>query len=317
MDTANTILQKLEQFKDVLLRRATGNAEPDDIDTYTTLRREIVAQNHLLPLLPSFVQDHRTLNEFWGFIKNQFASYQERREYLRTQFDPIFRVLEKESLSTHEPNDLFKQQFPAGLPFGLKKPSVAILPSKRNQTIRFEEEPGIGVLREKVYPSLTHNKAQTLIAHQSVAQPTLGTSLLQLIQTASEQAFFLHYANMFNMLNENVPLLIPQAWIQWHSKTKQDLRSQSSGYADDLYRVDFVVFWKQKRFALLLDDIGHYARKISSDWIANEERYSQRLKEDRKLRKEGWDVFRISNWEMRDDTLINDILNDLREFIDF
>jgi len=41
------------------------------------------------------------------------------------------------------------------------------------------------------------------------------------------------------------------------------------------------------------------------------------LKEDRKLRKEGWEVFRISNWEMRRQELIPDILEDLKNFIGF
>ncbi len=42
-----------------------------------------------------------------------------------------------------------------------------------------------------------------------------------------------------------------------------------------------------------------------------------RLKEDRKLHKEGWEVFRISNWEIRQEEIILELLADLREFIGF
>ncbi len=42
-----------------------------------------------------------------------------------------------------------------------------------------------------------------------------------------------------------------------------------------------------------------------------------RLKEDRKLRKEGWEVFRISNWEIRNEQLLSEILADFLEHIEF
>ncbi len=119
--------------------------------------------------------------------------------------------------------------------------------------------------------------------------------------------------------NKNIPTLIPQAWIQWHSQTKKDLRQIDSKHSDDLYRVDFVAFWDNKRYAILIDDISHYGKKrnLDNNWLADEENYSKRLKEDRKLRKEGWEVFRISNWEMRRQELIPDILEDLKNFIGF
>jgi hypothetical protein len=81
--------------------------------------------------------------------------------------------------------------------------------------------------------------------------------------------------------------------------------------------VDFIAFWEYKRFAILIDDIGHYGIKNSNGvFIADEEQYSKRLKEDRKLRKDKWEVFRISNWEIRKE-LLDEILDDLREFIGF
>ena len=130
--------------------------------------------------------------------------------------------------------------------------------------------------------------------------------------------FFVKYAKYFNMAySANIPALLPQAWIQWHSQPKRNLRAENSNHADDLYRVDFVTFWDNKRYVILIDDISHYAKKNKKFWCANEEQYSNRLKEDRKLRKEGWSVFRISNWEIRHDDLIEEILLDLQEFIGF
>jgi very-short-patch-repair endonuclease len=39
------------------------------------------------------------------------------------------------------------------------------------------------------------------------------------------------------------------------------------------------------------------------------------LKEDRDLRQKGWEIFRISNWDV--DNRVNDILEELKEFIGF
>lgn len=63
------------------------------------------------------------------------------------------------------------------------------------------------------------------------------------------------------MADTNVPVLIPQAWIQWHSLTKKYLSSNTSLHPEDIYRVDFVAFWNNKRFAIQVDDISHYAVK--------------------------------------------------------
>ena len=134
-------------------------------------------------------------------------------------------------------------------------------------------------------------------------------------QTDYERDFFLKYIKKFVFPNK--PVLIPQAWIQWHSQSKKNLRAISSNHADELYRVDFVAFWNNQRYVVLVDDISHYGVKNNSKWYAHEESYAKRLKEDRKLRKENWQVFRLSNWELRDDNKAQVILEDLRDFINF
>ncbi len=215
------------------------------------------------------------------------------------------------------PNDLFKQQFPAGLPFGIKKPSVAFIPEKGTQRVYFEDEPDIGVIRESVYPTFTYQALTECLKGTPIGNLNLKETLINLCQTDPEKQFFRFYTNNYQMWTREIPILIPQAWIQWHSYTKNELRSRNSSYVDDLYRVDFVAFWKNKRFAILIDDISHYARKNYSYWNADEEKYSMRLKEDRKLHKEGWEVFRLSNWEIRNEQLLSEILSDFLEYIDF
>lgn len=57
--------------------------------------------------------------------------------------------------------------------------------------------------------------------------------------------------------------------------------------------------------------------KRGGQWIADEETYSKRLDEDRRLQIEGWRIFRISNWETRDAQKVGQILVDLQKVIGF
>jgi len=212
----------------------------------------------------------------------------------------------------------FDYQFPAGLPFGwVKKPSLSLIPEQGSQKPYFINDANIAVIRDNAYPNLTYQKLNQFLQNTPIMKKgELLLVLRSVIQTDHEKKFFEEYLTRYDMTLSEVPVLVPQAWIQWHSLDKPNLRSQSSQYVDDLQRVDFVAFWQNERFAILVDDISHYAQKTDKGWWANEEQYSKRLKEDRKLRKEGWNVFRISNWEMRNNKA-HEILEDLREFMGF
>jgi hypothetical protein len=213
--------------------------------------------------------------------------------------------------------DLFKEQFPVGLPFGKLKPNFAITAGAGRQSLKFELESGIGIIWKDVYPCFDFDSFQTVCGISPTTNLALKNALVNMNQTDSEKEFFKTYAKYFEMADKHVPMLVPQAWIQWHSMTKRDLRSIKSSHADELYRVDFVVFWENKRYAILIDDISHYAIKRGKQWLADEESYSNRLKEDRRLVSEGWYVFRLSNWEMRDSQKVKELLIDVQRFIGF
>jgi len=305
------------------------------------------------------VNDDQTIDalDFLGRILFEFMEFDDSQKITpqKAGRDKIINVLAKHGLSyclggsIIEANtnsldanlrvtngDLFKKQFPLGLPFGLDKPDVAAIPKGGVQQVSFKLGPRMGILKEKVYPNLSFPHLFEMLQNSDTSgvspdMKTLATNLVEMNQSKYEKEFFCSYARRYQSgienvpvyakrfhvkEMENVPVLIPQAWIQWHSQTKQNLRSQGSSYADDPYRVDFVAFWKDQRFVILVDGIEHYANRQNNRWDADEEKYSKRLKEDRKLRKEGWQVCRVSNWEIRNG-LIDEILVDLKEFLDF
>lgn len=226
-------------------------------------------------------------------------------------------TFEKDDIKSELESDLFCQQFPAGLPFGIAKPDFKIFSEKGIQKLQFELKSGMGILIKDVYPNFNFRKLEIAFGVNEFTNTALKKALVNMNQTQFEKDFLIKYAKTFNMAISDIPALVPQAWIQWHSRPKKDLRSSGSKHSDELYRIDFVAFWDNQRYAILIDDIGHYGRKNNNIWQAEEENYSKRLKEDRKLRKEGWQVFRISNWEIRNEDLMTEILYDLKDFVSF
>ena len=84
------------ELKDGLTTHATGGAF--DWARYQAIRTELMRASWAKGLLPDFLRKCRDLNDFWSFIKGEFAHYQERREFLRDEFDPLLTALEQDSL---------------------------------------------------------------------------------------------------------------------------------------------------------------------------------------------------------------------------
>ena len=57
-------------------------------------------QSKLAPVLPAFVKECHTLNDFWGFIHSKFRVGESaaRREWVRQQFLPVLDALENDRL---------------------------------------------------------------------------------------------------------------------------------------------------------------------------------------------------------------------------
>ena len=52
-----------------------------------------MADSRTAKLLPSFVRSCQDPDDFWQFIKHEFGTYKERRDYLRVQFNPLIELL--------------------------------------------------------------------------------------------------------------------------------------------------------------------------------------------------------------------------------
>jgi hypothetical protein len=92
-------LERVESLKNMLVTVATGGSGDEAL--YMLMRKELQADKTLAELSPRFIRTCRTTGEFWQFIKYEFRSYAERREFLREQFDRLLTHLEAGESTPH------------------------------------------------------------------------------------------------------------------------------------------------------------------------------------------------------------------------
>lgn len=83
---------KVSYLVNLLTSRATGLAA--DSREFEFLRHELLSNTNISPFLPQWLKQHRNLDTFWGFIKQEFGTYAERRTYLSEEFTPVLDMLE-------------------------------------------------------------------------------------------------------------------------------------------------------------------------------------------------------------------------------
>lgn len=105
------------------------------------------------------------------------------------------------------------------------------------------------------------------------------------------------------------PALIPQVWLNYTYEEKEVLGGAPS-------RVDFLFIRQNKLHVVEIDGPSHYATYDESTrkYTVDEQRYTDNLRVERALQKQGIEIHRFSNWEILNTTeselirLIRDVL---------
>jgi hypothetical protein len=92
MQELETDYERAVCLQNILIARATG--ESPSTGDYQLLRQILMEKAALKQLMPSFVRTNRDLNQFWQFIKYEFEKYQQRRDYIYREFQPLLDMLE-------------------------------------------------------------------------------------------------------------------------------------------------------------------------------------------------------------------------------
>jgi hypothetical protein len=90
----NLLSERAAMLENLLVARATGDVTASKT-VYEFLRREFMADPVLKSLLPPFVRACRTLDVFWPLIRDQAATYADRRRFIGAAFTPLMDFLEQ------------------------------------------------------------------------------------------------------------------------------------------------------------------------------------------------------------------------------
>ena len=87
-----TELERAVYLQNLLIVHATGGGADDG--EYKILRGQLMENSTLASVLPKCVRTCRDLSQFWGFIKFEYGTYAERRQFLWAEFRPLLDHLE-------------------------------------------------------------------------------------------------------------------------------------------------------------------------------------------------------------------------------
>lgn len=90
--TTQELSERIEILQNLLIAEATGGA--GDANEYRALREEITEHPLLKDIAPRFLRTCRTTAQFWQFIKYEYKSYAERRQFIWDSFRPLFERIE-------------------------------------------------------------------------------------------------------------------------------------------------------------------------------------------------------------------------------
>lgn len=177
IDFLENDLDKVNYLSNLLADHATGG-NADEVE-FMQLRHELLKN----PMLPSWLKIHRSLGSFWGFIKNKYGTYAERRAYLSEQFSEACNFLEfgvnltpkLTSKKTH-----FIQQ-----PIAQQRITPTFVPPRKNKVFIVHGRDNES--KQEVARFIENIGLEPIILHE---QASGGKTIIEKIEHYSEEAGF-------------------------------------------------------------------------------------------------------------------------------
>lgn len=85
-------IELAKMLESIVIARLTGGAA--DEESYQAIRRGLMSNPTIKPLLPAFIRASRDLHQIWAAIGTCTNTYRERRNIVREGFRPLFDHLE-------------------------------------------------------------------------------------------------------------------------------------------------------------------------------------------------------------------------------
>lgn len=93
-------IDKGDYLKDIMISQATGQYANEK--HYKELRQYFITRRK--NITPNIVIKNRDFNQFWIFIKNEYGTYEERRQFINNEFNDFLDELERENIISYYDN---------------------------------------------------------------------------------------------------------------------------------------------------------------------------------------------------------------------
>jgi hypothetical protein len=90
----NDLAQEIEALQDGLVATATHTGGLTD-EQFQRIRKLILDDSRFKAVTPEFIRTCRTSDQFWEFIKREFAHYSERRRFIWDSLRPLLELAER------------------------------------------------------------------------------------------------------------------------------------------------------------------------------------------------------------------------------
>lgn len=128
------------------------------------------------------------------------------------------------------------------------------------------------------------------------AATSLYRRLARSLASPAEELLFKAYCKRYANTSEEVPALIPQVYLHYSPYTARELAAMS-GTELPRQRMDFLMLPAERtRVVIEVDGKHHYA---ADDGRASPTRYADMVREDRRIRLAGYEVFRFGGSELQ------------------
>ena len=94
LQSLGTDYERVRYLVDTLIGFATNDGGGGTAEEYILLRRYFTDSPHTKSLLPKWLRTCHNQARFWNFIKHEFKSYQERREFIWAELTPLLEYCE-------------------------------------------------------------------------------------------------------------------------------------------------------------------------------------------------------------------------------
>lgn len=154
------------------------------------------------------------------------------------------------------------------------------------------------------WPQLVEWWKESVGSHDEPPARALYKRLFQSLASAPEQNFFRAYYSHFKNMESSLPALIPQVYLHYDPLTARKLGGSQRLVRQ---RMDFLMLLPHRvRIVLEVDGKHHYAEGETASPV----RYTEMVREDRKLRLQGYEIFRFGATELTNMETANRTVNE-------